>query len=552
MAVALLVLVPTAALGPVQRDHRPDLRDGQGSRRRRDAGRGHRGQERRHRLRAARVTDTSGFYRLDLLPSGTYDVRADLAGFKSRDQAGRGRDPRLFGAGELRSGRWPAVEEEIVVTAESPVVETTNPSITSSVSDAGRSPTCRWTGRDFTDFVLLTPGATYSDAEPGAGGRGGLNIGARGIQNSFNIDGSNSQSSFFGEERGGTRPPFTFSQAAIKEFQVLRSSYNLQFQATGGVINAITKSGTNEFHGEVFGYYTDDSLSEDYALLEPGDERRRPSSSSTVSPSADRSSATSCTSSPRSTPRTTRPRTSPRSTTSRTGREADLEALTGLDYDAETANYPRPTTPWSSCSSSTGSSAPTTCCPAATTTPTRRATTRPPTFSNTGLSNNGLEENSFNSLVFTLNSVLSDNAFNEVIVQYAFEERPRDGQQHRDPRGRHLQLRGHLRPEQLPAQLPRREALPARRQLHLLHGRPHPEGRRQPRLGELRRRLLPLRRRLPTCAASGRGRQRLPRRRRALLLHPGVLGLQRRGQVRHQLLRLLRPGRLADASPTSP
>ena len=63
---------------------------------------------------------------------------------------------------------------------------------------------------------------------------------------------------FFGDERGGEFTPFTFSQAAIKEFQVIRSDYGLEFSAGGAVINAITKSGSNEIHGEVFGFYRDE------------------------------------------------------------------------------------------------------------------------------------------------------------------------------------------------------------------------------------------------------------------------------------------------------
>jgi hypothetical protein len=199
-------------------------------------------------------------------------------------------------------------------------------------------------GRDFTNFVLLTPGATYSDANQVEGGRGGLNIGARGIQNSFNIDGANSQSSFFGEERGGTRPPFTFSQSAIKEFQVLRSSYNLQFQATGGVINAVTKSGTNEFHGEVFGYYTDDSLSEDYALLEEGETPPLEQRCSTDSRSAPivRDKLHFFT---RSTPKTSRRRSTPRSTTSRRGARRTSRPSPGSTGTRRRPTTRPPTTP---------------------------------------------------------------------------------------------------------------------------------------------------------------------------------------------------------------
>ncbi len=204
------------------------------------------------------VSDASGFYRLTLIPVGDYEIKATLAGFKTsiyRDiYIGLGSSVRIDFALELS-----AIEEEIVVTAEAPVVETTNPNASASVSDE-QIANLPLNGRDFTDFALLTPGATFGDTNAVQGARGGLNVGARAIQNSFNIDGANNQSSFFGEERGGTRPPFTFSQAAIKELQVIKSDYGTQFSSSGAVINAITKSGTNSFRGELWTYYTNDSM----------------------------------------------------------------------------------------------------------------------------------------------------------------------------------------------------------------------------------------------------------------------------------------------------
>jgi len=366
------------------------------------------------------VTDTSGYYRLDLLPSGTYDVRSDLGGFKSEIRRGvvvtLGSSVQVNFALQITS-----VEEEIVVTAESPIVETTNPSVTAAVSE-GQIQNLPLQGRDFTDFVVLTPGTVAGGTDEIDGGRGGINIGARGVQNSFNVDGANSQSAFFGEERGGTRPPFTFSQAAIKEFQVLKSSYNLQFQATGGVINAITKSGTNEFHGEVWGYYTDDSLTEEDALGRKGESEQLQYGAALGGPIVrDKLHFfTSVDTQDFETPHFTRFYDFP------DGREDDFTARTGLDYDTETSDYPITNdalvfllkfdwqlgvnnllTARYNYSDQEG------------------INLTGAEYTTTGLSNNGLEGNSFSSLVFTLNSVISDRAFNEAFGQYAFEERPR-------------------------------------------------------------------------------------------------------------------------------
>ncbi|MBK8574054.1 MAG: hypothetical protein IPN91_15855 [Holophagaceae bacterium] len=100
-------------------------------------------------------------------------------------------------------------------------------------------------GRNFTDLVQLTPGAAvgntsyYTTVE-----------GARGIQNNLQIDGASSRLKFNGEQRGGTRIPFTFGQDSIKELQVITNSFDAQFgDAVGAVINAVTKTGTNETRG---------------------------------------------------------------------------------------------------------------------------------------------------------------------------------------------------------------------------------------------------------------------------------------------------------------
>ncbi len=126
------------------------------------------------------VSDANGFFRLDLLPSGTYDVRADLSGFKSEIK--RGIVVTLGSSVKVEFVlAISAVEEEIVVTAESPVIETTKASIAAAVSDT-QIANLPLNGRDFTDFVVLTPGAVAADDSQG-GGRSGINIG-------FNIVGN--------------------------------------------------------------------------------------------------------------------------------------------------------------------------------------------------------------------------------------------------------------------------------------------------------------------------------------------------------------------------
>ena len=206
-------------------------------------------------FRRAAVTDASGRYALTFLPPGRYTVTARLQGFQPLRRDGivvvLGSTARV----DVMIG-LSGVSETLTVTGDAPVVDQAKTEVSASVNETAIRNLPLQT-RNFTDLVVLTPGATLDDT-----GRVHLS-GQRGIGNSFNIDGADSNSSFFGEQRGGTRPPFTFSQGAIQEFQVVASSYNAQYgNATGGIINAITKSGTNQYHAEVFGFYRSKALSE--------------------------------------------------------------------------------------------------------------------------------------------------------------------------------------------------------------------------------------------------------------------------------------------------
>jgi len=361
------------------------------------------------------VTGSDGLYRLDYLPSGTYDLRTDLNGFKTEIK--KGINVTLGSAVKIDfKMAISTVKEEIVVTAQAPVVDTSSADITASVS-AKAIENLPLNGRDFLDFIALTPASIPDDV-------GRTHIGGmKGIHNSFNVDGANDQSSFFGEERGGTRPPFTFSQAAIKEFQVVSSEYSAQYNASGGVINAITKSGTNKFKGEVFYYYRPDSFVESFADNRSAATFNREQFGFAVGGPIIKDKLhyfVSYDGQQLDQPTDRFFRRFP------AGREADWEALTGLSYAKELGiitqtndadaillkldwqlsqshlltfrdnyNY-------------------------------NRGQNLTNNFDTSGYSNNGLERNFFNSAVANLNSVLGDNAFNELIVQYAWEKRPRE------------------------------------------------------------------------------------------------------------------------------
>jgi len=361
------------------------------------------------------IADASGFYRIDLLPSGTYDVKATMDGFKTEIQKG----VRVTLGSAIRVDfklSLSAVKEEIVVTAQAPVVETSNPSIAAEVSSE-QIANLPLNGRDFTDFIALTPGAI-----PDSVGRTHIG-GMRGIQNSFNIDGANDQSTFFGEERGGTRPPFTFSQAAIKEFQVITSSYSVQFgNASGGIINAITKSGTNEFKGEAWYYYRDESFVGDDALGNPSTDFDQQQFGAAIGGPIIKDKLHYFVSYDGQRFTTPTYRTFYNFPTDHV---AEWEAITGLSYDREVGKVDQTNDQdvflakidWQlnenniltfrdNYSDNEGENLTN-------------------SYRTSGRSNNGLEENKFNSAVLTWNSVFSENVFNEAILQYSKEERPR-------------------------------------------------------------------------------------------------------------------------------
>jgi outer membrane receptor protein involved in Fe transport len=203
------------------------------------------------------TTNSEGLYRLLLLPVGEYNVTIEKQGFSTikreavKVQVGQKvpLDIELGAAG---------ASESINVTSEAPIVETTRTQVSATVNDraVANLPT---NGRNFIDFVLLTPGVTR-DVRTGDISFGGQ----RGTLNSIQIDGADNNNTFFGQALGRTgsgRAPYQFSQDAVQEFQVNSNGYSAEFgRAAGAVINVVTKSGTNEYHGTLFEFYRDKAL----------------------------------------------------------------------------------------------------------------------------------------------------------------------------------------------------------------------------------------------------------------------------------------------------
>jgi len=152
----------------------------------------------------------------------------------------------------------PGVAEEMTVMATAPVIDTSKSGVSSVVSEKAIQ-NLPVNGRNFIDFVLTTPGVVRDVR------LGDISFaGQRGTLNSLVVDGANNDNTFFGQTVGRTgsgRAPYQFSQDAVKEFQVNNNAYSAEYGRAGGaVINVVTKSGTNDYHGNVFDYYRDKSL----------------------------------------------------------------------------------------------------------------------------------------------------------------------------------------------------------------------------------------------------------------------------------------------------
>lgn len=208
------------------------------------------------------VTDELGLFRALLLPVGPYEVTAELQGFATLKQS----VPLTVGQTvTLRLQMTVAtVQEAVTVTAESPVIETSRTQVSATVNEVAVA-NLPVNGRNFIEFVLLTPGVTRDVRT------GDISFaGQRGTLNSLVVDGADNNNTFFGQTLGRTgsgRAPYQFSQDAVKEFQVNSNAYSAEFGRAGGaVINVVTKSGTNTFSGAVFEFFRDKSLNANDAI----------------------------------------------------------------------------------------------------------------------------------------------------------------------------------------------------------------------------------------------------------------------------------------------
>lgn len=212
------------------------------------------------------ASTSSGFYVFPNVPPGRYELKVSFAGFAAYTQTGI-----VLTVGQTATINVvlhvAAKGEQIVVTSEAPVIEPTKTEI-SQVIDTYQIQNLPTSDRLFTDFALLTPGVatsrtslgtTFTDFETTQISFGGM----RSFSNEITVDGADFVNDLTGVQR--STPP----QESVAEFRVVNNSFGAEYgRALGGIVNVVTKSGTNEFHGSLYEYFQNSAL-DARSLLQP-------------------------------------------------------------------------------------------------------------------------------------------------------------------------------------------------------------------------------------------------------------------------------------------
>jgi hypothetical protein len=190
------------------------------------------------------ATDDQGRFRIPNLDPGTYNVTINATGFSPYVQ-----ERVIVEVGSVTPinadlSVGPVQGGTVEITSEAPVINTQQQDFSNNVNQTQIN-NLPINGSRWSNFALLNPG-TVPDGNFGLISFRGIS----GLLNNSTIDGGDNNQAFFSEEKGRTRLSYTVSQSAVREFQVNTSNYSAEYgRAAGGVVNAVTKSGTNEFHG---------------------------------------------------------------------------------------------------------------------------------------------------------------------------------------------------------------------------------------------------------------------------------------------------------------
>src|SRR5690349_4758049 len=204
------------------------------------------------------VTGVDGRYTFAAMRPTTYDITAELTGFRTSQRKGV-----LLQANENLTVNFAieigAIAESVTVSGQSPTVDVTSSTL-SEVVDSKRIVELPLNGRDAAKLSTLVAGMVLQqvDQESGKTIPGALRLSTNGTESrqvSFRLDGTSHTDPYFQQNQ-----PFPFPDA-LQEFSIQTSNYSAaQGNSAGAVVNAVTRSGTNDFHGGTFGYLRDNTF----------------------------------------------------------------------------------------------------------------------------------------------------------------------------------------------------------------------------------------------------------------------------------------------------
>ncbi len=207
-------------------------------------------------VKIAAETNHAGLYRFPAVMPGTYSIAASLKGFRDVQVLVR----VLVGNSTLQD-----IKLQVGVGTDTVKVNGTTPLLHPAESSASTTmersllADLPLNGRRYTDFTVLTPNISY-DGDTGlvsiAGQQGGEDSGyANGNgSNAFTVDGTNATNNYFADILGRYRIPYLYGEDAIEEFEISVSPYSAVYGGGAGFVNAVTRSGSNTFHGSAFYY----------------------------------------------------------------------------------------------------------------------------------------------------------------------------------------------------------------------------------------------------------------------------------------------------------
>src|SRR3984957_12678348 len=229
-------------------------------------------------LRYSATTDAEGRFAFDLLPPGDYSARATAKGMSPQVT------PQLHvdvgGVADLEFRLKIAGAQESVTVSDAPALVDIQSSTVSTVLDERALSDIPLNGRRFSDLALLSPGVTQDPRSLTSSTNSDLSFGGiRGFQNSFLVDGGDFNNGFFSQARGLYRAPYPVSTEVVQEFRVSSNTYGVELGRAGGaVVNVVTKSGSNHFHGTLFDFFRDSSFggaSEPFLAFKPHDQQEQ-------------------------------------------------------------------------------------------------------------------------------------------------------------------------------------------------------------------------------------------------------------------------------------